>query len=140
MSQISQKAVVLMKKYKADYGRKLEDEQKKFKVKTLKAAEKTAKKQYNNYVAREQQKLRLDKQSMDKRRSAREARRAKRRAAREARKAKRRAARKARREERNAAAKKRRALRAKKEALARASFEAKEDARVRAQVCLLTTP
>jgi len=130
---VSQKAVVLMKKYKVDYGHKLQDEQKKFKVKALKAAEKTAKKQYNNYVAREKQKLRLDKQSMTKRKAAREARRTKRRAAREVRKAKRRAARKARREERTAAAKKRSALRSKKEALARASFEAKEDARVRAQ-------
>jgi len=93
MKILSQKSLMLFKKFKGKYTVQMKAEKKKFSARALAAAEKTAKQKYNNYVKAHEKKFALDIKSREDRKKMRALRHAKRRALRHATRAERRKAR-----------------------------------------------
>jgi len=119
---VTEKAVLLMTRFKRNSSLKLESERKQFEAKALKAAAKKAKAQYKQYMSQGRHKLQLDTESSVERKRLRHLAQLKRKAARES-------AREARKSERL----KRRRLRRKERALALARRVAEEESQVKMQ-------
>merc|ERR1711988_1367553 len=129
LKSVSQKAMLLVKKYEAGYQQKVAVDEKDFKEGALSAAERAAKKKYHEFVKTEQGKLQKARVQLKLDAAAQQERKVARQVARNAREKGRKLAR----AQRQMARKKARALHNKKRALAEAAEAAQQDVRVKAQ-------